>query len=299
MSQPEILAPAGNEEQLRASVFAGADAVYLGASGFNARRRAGNFGDDALREAIAFCHERGVRVYVTVNILISDGELEELISLARLLNDAGADGVILQDLAAAAVFRRCCPQMRLHASTQMTIHNAAGMRALRELGFSRAVPARELELCELSALSGAAGLEVESFVHGALCMSVSGCCYISSMLGGRSGNRGLCAQACRLNFKARGREYALSLKDMSYIDRIGELSDAGVCSLKIEGRMKRPEYAAAAVNACVQARAGEPYDLRNLQDVFSRSGFTDGYLDGRRDLSMFGYRRYEDVTAAG
>ncbi len=298
MQYPEILAPAGDKEQLRASVLAGADAVYLGASGFNARRRAGNFTDEELKEAVAFCHERNVKVYVTVNILISDGELDALAALARLLNDADVDGVILQDLAAAAVFRQCCPKLRLHASTQMTIHNAAGMRALRSLGFVRAVPARELELGELRTLAGAAGLEVESFVHGALCMSVSGCCYISSMLGGRSGNRGLCAQACRLNFNARGREYALSLKDLSYVDRIGELSASGVCSLKIEGRMKRPEYAAAAVDACVRARAGEPYDRQTLQNVFSRSGFTDGYLDGRRDLSMFGYRRYEDVTAA-
>ncbi|MBQ6163590.1 MAG: U32 family peptidase [Clostridia bacterium] len=298
MSFVEILSPAGNAEQLRASVLAGADAVYLGASGFNARRRAGNFGDEELKEAVAFCRERNVKVYVTVNILISDGELAELVSLARLLNDAGVDGVIVQDLAAAAVFRRCCPSIRLHASTQMTVHNAAGMRALASLGFVRAVPARELELGELRTLAGATELEIESFVHGALCMSVSGCCYISSMLGGRSGNRGLCAQACRLDFAARGRNYALSLKDLSYIGRIGELSAAGVCSLKIEGRMKRPEYAAAATDACVRARAGELYDAETLQSVFSRSGFTSGYLDGKRDLDMFGFRRYEDVTAA-
>ncbi|MBQ6019444.1 MAG: U32 family peptidase [Clostridia bacterium] len=294
----EILSPAGDAEQLRASVLSGADAVYLGASGFNARRKAGNFDDGALREAVAFCHERNVKVYVTVNILISDRELDGLVSLARLLNEAGADGVIVQDLAAAAVFRRCCPQMRLHASTQMTVHNAAGMRALRELGFVRAVPARELELGELRSLADAAGLEIESFVHGALCMSVSGCCYISSMLGGRSGNRGLCAQACRLDFTARGRNYALSLKDLSYIGRIGELAGAGVRSLKIEGRMKRPEYASAATDACVRARAGEPYDEKILRDVFSRSGFTDGYLTGKRDIGMFGCRTYEDVTAA-
>ena len=285
-------------EQLTAAVRAGADAVYLGASAFNARRNAENFDADGLRDAVAYCHERNVRVYVAVNIVVSDDEIPALVQLARVLNAIGADGVITQDLAAAEVFKTCCPAIRLHASTQMTIHNTAGVRALHDYGFRRLVPARELTLRELGMLTAATDTEIEVFVHGALCMSVSGCCYISSMLGGRSGNRGLCAQACRLNFQARGREYALSLKDMSYIDRISALAEIGVCSLKIEGRMKRPEYAAAAVDACAKATREQAYDRELLQRVFSRSGFTDGYLDGRRNLDMFGYRRYEDVTAA-
>ena len=296
--KPEILAPAGGKEQLLAAVRSGADAVYLGASAFNARRNAGNFSDDELYEAAAYCRERGVKVYAAVNILIGDTELPALRSLAKRLYETGIDGVILQDLAAAKIFRVCCPDLALHASTQMTIHNRAGLRALEELGFSRFVPARELTGDEIRHLAQSTEMETEVFIHGALCMSVSGCCYLSAMLGGRSGNRGLCAQACRLNFTHDGREYALSLKDLSALRHIAALTEAGVDSLKIEGRMKRPEYVAAAVTACKNARDGLPYDEETLRRVFSRSGFTDGYLTGRRDLSMFGMRTKEDVTAA-
>ena len=169
----------------------------------------------------------------------------------------------------------------------MTVHNLEGVKAAEDLGFSRVVLARELSLDEISYIAANTEMELECFVHGALCMSVSGQCGLSSMFGGRSGNRGLCAQPCRLDFKSGDRAYALSLKDMSYIKRIKELEEAGICSVKIEGRMKRPEYVAAAVDACVKALRGETPDMDRLEKVFSRSGFTDGYLTGKRNLSMF------------
>ncbi len=298
MKQPEILAPVGGKEQLKAAVFAGADAVYLGLRDLNARRNADNFSEEEFLEAAAFCHEREVKVYAAVNILIRDNESESLAKTAELLCRGGADGVIVQDLAAARFFRQCT-DLPLHASTQMTIHNRAGLRALEALGFCRYVPARELTLDEIREMAQSTAMQTEVFVHGALCMSVSGCCYLSALLGGRSGNRGLCAQACRLPFTARGRDHALSLKDLSAIGQLAALTAAGVDSLKIEGRMKRPEYVAAAVAACKNARDGLPWDETGLRRVFSRSGFTDGYLTGKRDLSMFGWRTKEDVTAAG
>jgi putative protease len=297
--QPEILAPAGGREQLIAAVRAGADAVYLGAKGFNARRRAENFEEATLSQAVAYAHARHVRVYVTVNTLVTDGEMPALIDTLREVAAAGADAVLVQDMAVARLIRRHMPGMPLHASTQMTIHNAQGALALREMGFSRAVLARELTIDEIARIARATDLELEAFVHGALCMCASGACYLSAMLGGRSGNRGLCAQPCRLDFSsAHGRGYALSLKDLSALSHVRALTEAGVCALKIEGRMKRPEYVAAAVTACRQAVAGEAYDAKTLEAVFSRGGFTDGYLTGRRNLSMFGVRRPEDAEAS-
>ncbi len=294
----EILAPVGGEEQLLAAVRTGADAVYLGTKSFNARRSASNFDGEGLRRAVEYCHGRGVRVHVTCNTLLTDPELPALEETARQIAAAGADAVIVQDLAVAALFRRCCPTLPLHASTQMTIHNAAGAQMAKELGFSRVVLARELTLDEIRAVREAVEIELEVFVHGALCMSVSGQCYLSAMLGGRSGNRGLCAQPCRLDFRSKERDHALSLKDLSAVGRIRELEAAGVCSLKIEGRMKRPEYVAAAVTACRAALNGEEPDMEALRAVFSRSGFTDGYLLGKRGPEMFGVRRKEDVEAA-
>lgn len=294
----EILAPAGSPEHLTAAVRCSTDAVYLGGAEFNARRNAENFDTDTLTQCIKYCHERNVKVYVAVNILISDSEIPSVIDYAKKLAEINADGVIVQDFAAARIFKEVCPELPLHASTQMTVHNKSGVRLLQNYGFKRFVPAREMSLPELKNMCECSDSEVEVFVHGALCMSVSGCCYISSMLGGRSGNRGLCAQSCRLDFKAGNRRYALSLKDMSYVDHITELENIGVCSLKIEGRMKRPEYVAAAVTACRKAVNGEKYNRTQLKSVFSRSGFTDGYLTAKRDLSMFGYRTVDDVTAA-
>ena len=294
----EVLAPVGGREQLFAAVRCGADAVYLGTKGFNARRNAENFDDFGLPEAVAYCHGRGVKVHVTVNTLVMDSEREELIKTLEMIAQSSTDAVIVQDLSVAKLVRECCPTLQMHASTQMTIHNAAGVRALEKLGFSRVVLARELSLTEIKKICDSTAMQVETFVHGALCMSVSGGCYLSSMIGGRSGNRGLCAQPCRLDFKAGGRDYALSLKDVSYIEHIKKLTDAGVCAFKIEGRMKRPEYVAAAVTACRAAIDGGEPDMETLRAVFSRSGFTDGYLTGKRDLRMFGIRRKEDVEAS-
>ncbi len=290
----EVLAPAGGREQLIAAVYSGADAVYLGTKGFNARRKADNFGEDELKQAVAFCHGRGVRVHVTVNTLVTDSELPALWDTVREVAESGADAVILQDLAAAALFREHVPDLPRHASTQMSIHNAEGARLAQELGFSRVILARELSLAEIRRIRDAVDIELECFVHGALCMGVSGQCLLSAFLGERSGNRGLCAQPCRLDFRAGDRGYALSLKDACLIPYCRELAEAGVSSLKIEGRLRRPEYVAAAVDACRKALAGEEPDLGDLERVFSRSGFTDGYLRGKRDLSMFGRRTEED-----
>lgn len=298
MIKPEILAPAGSEEQLTAAIKSCADAVYLGTDCFNARRNADNFTPDKLKQAVSYAHARGVRVYVTMNTLITDSEIPAAVQNIKNIAQAGADAVIVQDIAAVKLIKECCPQLRLHASTQMAVHNKMGLRALEELGFKRAVLARELSFEEIKTLCESTDMEIEIFVHGALCMSVSGMCYLSSMLGGRSGNRGLCAQPCRLDFNCKGREHALSLKDSSLISHISDLADAGVASFKIEGRMKRPEYAAAAVKACRDALKCGSYDENTLRSVFSRSGFTNGYYTGKRTLDMFGFRQKDDVTAA-
>lgn len=294
----EILAPAGGREQLEAAVRSGASAVYFGASDFNARRNAENFTDDDFREAVAYCRERGVKTNVTLNTLVRDDELSRLLQVISLIYSSGADAVIVQDLAAASLIKKFYPELSLHASTQMAVHNVSGALALQEYGFKRVVLARELSLKEIEKISSAVDVETEVFVHGAHCMSVSGLCYMSSVFGGRSGNRGLCAQPCRLDFKNEKRDHALSLKDMSLVSHLKELRDAGVDSFKIEGRMKRPEYVAAAVDACVTALEGKTPRLDALRSVFSRSGFTDGYLTSKINGDMFGYRVKEDVTAA-
>lgn len=291
----QILAPAGNRDSLEAAVRSGADAVYLGVGAFNARRNAQNFGEGGLKEAVAYCHGRGVQVHVTLNTLIRDEEREDFIRAAGEVVEAGADAVIVQDMGAAMYLQKLCPGLPLSASTQMAIHNAAGAKRMEELGFFQAVLARELSLQEIAYIHSQTKIHLETFVHGAHCMSVSGMCYMSAALGERSGNRGLCAQPCRLNFLCRGREYALSLKDLSFVEHIQGLEAAGVTTLKIEGRMKRPEYVAAAVTAVRAARAGEKPDMEGLQKVFSRSGFTDGYLMGKRNISMFGVRTQEDA----
>lgn len=294
----EILAPVGGQQQLLAAVRCGADAVYLGLQSFNARRNADNFDGTSLAETVSYCHARGVRVHVTVNTLVTDDEFSSLEDAAAEIAAAGVDAVIIQDLAVLRLFRDRYPTIARHASTQMTVHNTEGAQMMRELGFDRVVLSRELSLEEIRKISQSVDIELEAFVHGALCMSISGGCYLSSMLGGRSGNRGLCAQPCRLEFRSGNKEYALSLKDMSHIRYISAMREAGVVSFKIEGRMKRPEYVAAAVTACRNARDGKPYDEQTLQAVFSRSGFTDGYLTGKRSPDMFGHRRRDDVVSA-
>ena len=298
MALPEILAPVGGDQQLLAAVRCGADSVYLGTDGFNARRNAANFGPEALAEAVRYCRTHGVKVYVTVNTLVTEAELSALEETADAVAKAGADGVILQDLAALRLFAAKYPSLHRVASTQTAVHNADGARFLQDAGFDSFVLARELTLAEMERVCAAVNIPAEAFVHGAHCMSLSGACTLSAMLGGRSGNRGLCAQPCRLDWRCGGGDHVLSLKDMSLIGHIRALGDAGVATLKIEGRMKRPEYVAAAVTACRNAREGKPYDKDTLAAAFSRSGFTDGYLMGRRDKSMFGFRTKEDVTAA-
>lgn len=295
----EILAPAGAEQQLKAAVRCGADAVYLGTGNFNARRNADNFCGDALDEAVKYCHLRNVKVFVTLNTLIFDKELNDLCETVKRIAKSNADGIIVQDFATVQAINNICPQMPIHASTQMAVHNIAGAKLLEKQGFSRIVLARELSFEEIKAIRNNVNCELEVFVHGAHCMGASGNCYLSAMLGDRSGNRGLCAQGCRLNWVSQhGREYALSLKDMSYLESIKSLADIGINSFKIEGRMKRPEYVAAAVTSLKKALNNERYDKEILRSVFSRSGFTDGYLKGNRQLSMFGYRQKEDVTSA-
>ena len=298
MTTPEILAPVGGEEQLLAAVRSGANAVYLGGKNFNARRNAANFEETDLNRVVCYCHARGVKVYVTVNTILLDEEMPALEEEADRIALASADAVILQDMAALRLFAARYPSLRRIASTQTAVHNVDGARYLEEIGFDSIVLARELTLKEMETICSAVSVQTEAFIHGAHCMSVSGACYLSAMLGGRSGNRGLCAQPCRLNWTSGGSEYALSLKDMSLISRIGEMAAVGIGSFKIEGRMKRPEYVAAATTACRLALEGKPYDAEALRAVFSRSGFTDGYLTGKRNAAMFGYRTKDDVTDA-
>lgn len=299
MRSIEILAPAGGPDCLEPAVRCGADAVYLGASRFSARGNAGNFHEEALRGAVAYCHARGVKVYLAFNTLLRDREWPEALALAEFACALGVDAAIVQDLGLAQMIRRAAPGLRLHASTQMSIHTPAGARLLAEQGFSRVVLARELSFEEIAAIAEQSPIELEVFVHGALCMSVSGQCYFSAMLGGRSGNRGLCAQPCRLPFSAPGGTgYDLSLKDLSAIGMIAELAKIGVASAKIEGRMKRPEYVAAAVTACRHAADGTPPPEgleEALRTVFSRTGFTNGYLEAKRGRAMFGVREKEDA----
>lgn len=305
MSRFEVLSPVGNGEMLVAACRAGADAVYLGAKEFSARRNAENFDDNALKEAVKYCHIRGVKVYLTLNIQIKDGELSSAVDLARRAYNYGIDGVIIADLGLAAVLHKFIPALNLHASTQMTVHTPAALSILKNAGFTRVVAAREMsreELRELCKRAKELDMEVEVFVHGALCMSVSGQCLLSAFLGSRSGNRGLCAGPCRLPFAVKGGTgYDLSLKDLSLLPHIKELCDMGVTSFKIEGRMKRPEYVAAATAACREAvdSGSVPNELEStLKNVFSRSGFTDGYYVNRLGRDMFGIRTKEDVTAA-
>lgn len=288
---PEVLSPCGSMESLTAALRSGADAVYIGGKLFSARHNAQNFTKDEIIEAVRLCHKYGALIYQAINTVVTDAELVSLAEECRFACEAGIDGLIVQDRAVEAVVRRCCPDMPLHVSTQSTLHTENGLLWAKEHGYSRAVLSRELpkdvieRLCRL-------GIETEVFVHGALCMSVSGQCYLSALIGSRSANRGLCAGACRLPFSSNAKakdKYALSLKDLSLYSHCGELADCGVSSLKIEGRMKRPEYVAAATSSLCSALNGGEYDEELLKAVFSRSGFTDGYFSGER-TNMFGAR---------
>ncbi len=301
----EILSPAGNFQMLEAAVRCGADAVYLGAKDFSARRNAENFTAEELKTVAEYCHIRGVKAYLTLNILIKDSELGAACELARGAYLAGIDGVIIQDIGLASILRKAVPGLALHASTQMSVMSPKALPYLKKAGFKRVVAAREMSLPQLKIFcreAEKAELETEVFVHGALCMSVSGQCKLSAYLGSRSGNRGLCAGPCRLPFSVEGGTgHDLSLKDLSLLNHLSELCDIGVTSLKIEGRMKRPEYVAAATAAAYAARDNGcvPKDIEDLlKNVFSRSGFTDGYYTENLGRDMFGIRTKEDVTAA-
>lgn len=305
MSFPEILAPVGSPDSLLAAVRSGADAVYIGAKQFSARRNAENFDENDIKETVSYCHIRGVKVYLALNIMIKQSELQSAFETALCAYKCGVDAIIISDLGLASLIRKHIPQLELHASTQMTVHSPACLPLLKKLGFTRVVVSREMSKTELENFLNVAkqfDIEVEMFVHGALCMSVSGQCLLSSVLGARSGNRGLCAGPCRLPFKASGGTgYDLSLKDLCLYEYINELKNMGIASLKIEGRMKRPEYVSAAVSACRQAvdiGKVEPKLFGTLQDVFSRSGFTDGYYKGVLGRDMFGIRTKDDVISS-
>ena len=303
----ELLAPAGDMEALRAAVQNGADAVYLGAGAFNARRNAGNFDGDDLKRAVDYCHAWNVKVHVTLNTLVRQDELDALTDTIRLINESGADAVIVQDFGVARVVRQMAPALERHASTQMAAHNVQAARFLKAQGFDRVVLARECTYGDMAACA-AEGIDVEVFVHGALCVACSGQCLMSSMVGGRSGNRGLCAQPCRLPWRLDGHEgFLLSTKDLCAIDDLPKLRAAGVKSLKIEGRMKRPEYVAVTVAAyrralrALDAGTIDPEaEKAELRQMFNRGGFTRGYGPGvREDELMYPDRPNHIGVAVG
>lgn len=302
MNKIEILSPAGGFDSVVAAVRCGADAVYIGAKLFSARAGAHNFDGDELRECVRYCHIRGVRVYLALNTLIFDDETEDALALAKSAAMADIDAVIIQDIGLVSLIQEAIPDLPLHASTQMSVHTPYGAKALYETGFKRVVVSRELSLDEIRRIREfCPEVELEVFVHGALCMCVSGQCYFSAMLGGRSANRGMCAQPCRLPMKYGDSDHALSLKDNGSLAYLRALEEIGVASAKIEGRMKRPEYVAAATAAAKEARddgSVSPETEEKLRSVFSRTGFTDGYLAGKRGKDMFGYRRRDDVVTA-
>ena len=292
----EILSPAGSPEALRAAVCAGADAVYLGFGQFNARRGAKNFTREEFAAGVAHCHLRGVKTYLTLNPLGSDREMAQAVDCAVQASQLGADAVLVQDMGLVRALRQCAPDLPVHASTQMSLHSLDGVKQAADLGVTRAVLARELSRRDIAYICERSPIEIEVFVHGALCMCYSGQCFMSSVIGGRSGNRGMCAQPCRLPYGwgdwADG--HPLSLKDMSLAGRLKELRDMGVASAKIEGRMKRPEYVYIVTKVYADAlREGrEPTagELSQLEQAFSRQGFADGYFTERKGPDMFGVR---------
>jgi len=292
----ELMAPAGSPEGVIAAVQNGADAVYLGFGDYNARRNAKNFTEEELAQAAEYCRIRGVKVYVTLNTLASDRELPLVAEAARTASRCGADAILVQDLGVLRAIRETVPEMPLHASTQMTIHDLDGVRMAAAMGLSRVVLSRELSRDDIAYICANAPIETEIFGHGALCMCYSGQCYMSAVIGRRSGNRGLCAQPCRLAYAAggHGTEYPLSLKDNCLVAYLEEIEKLGVSSLKIEGRMRRPEYAAIVTGVYSRAiRDRKPpteEDMRALREAFSRQGFTDGFFTGRPGREMLGVR---------
>lgn len=297
---PELLAPAGSFEALKAAIAGGADAVYFGGGDFNARINAQNFTNEELKQAIDMLHSCGRKAYITLNTLVHDRELPDYLQFAEFVYKAGADALIVADIGGAEAIRRHLPELELHASTQMSGHNTAEAKLLAEHGFSRMVCARELPKDDLEYLVNNSPIEIEMFVHGALCVCHSGQCLFSSLVGGRSGNRGECAQPCRLPYRDENGEssYALSLKDLSLAEHITELIDCGVHSLKIEGRMKSPEYVFGVVRAfrtlLDEYRNATKDELYTLAQVFSRGGFTDSYYERAINSDMLGIRSDEE-----
>ena len=291
----ELLAPAGSMESLRAAVQNGADAVYLGCGLFNARQGAKNFTVQTLTEAVKYCHVRGVQVHLTLNTLVSDRELSEVCTLIRQAANAGVDAFIVQDLGVAQLCKQIAPDMPLHGSTQMTVHSLPGVLFCAAMGMSRVVLSRELSRNEIRYICDNSPVEIEIFGHGALCMCYSGQCYLSSAIGGRSGNRGRCAQPCRqvYGYGRRENKHPLSLKDNCLIEYLNDLEALGVRSLKLEGRMKRPEYVAAVTRTYRQAMDSGvvTQEMKDtLSAAFNRQGFTDGYYTGNTGPDMFGIR---------
>ncbi|HWQ89575.1 MAG TPA: U32 family peptidase [Desulfitobacteriaceae bacterium] len=318
---PELLAPAGSYEAFKAAVENGADAVYLGGKNFSARAKAANFELDELRQAVRYAHERMVKVYVTVNILIADSEFEELTAYLYSLYELGVDALIIQDIGVACLLQRVLPEMEIHASTQMTVNNSWGVKQLESLGFKRVVLARETSVWEIRSIAEATRAELEVFVHGALCISYSGQCLMSSFIGGRSGNRGMCAQPCRLKYqlideqkqnvlaKANLGDHLLSTRDLNLAKEVMTLWQAGVSSFKIEGRMRRPEYVAtvtriyrkvlermkelAEQGKCSSGSSAEiitSEEEKDLTQIFNRD-FTTGYLSGNPGQGLMSYSR--------
>jgi len=291
----ELLAPAGSMEALRAAVQNGANAVYLGCGQFNARQSAQNFTPQTLTEAITYCHVRGVQVHLTVNTLVSDLEMQEVAALIRHAAASGVDAFIVQDLGVVQLCRQIAPQVPIHGSTQMTVHSLPGVQLCAAWGLSRVVLSRELSREEIRYIAANSPIEIEVFAHGALCMCYSGQCYLSAAIGGRSGNRGRCAQPCRQSY-GYGRwqnRYPLSLKDNCLVHYLQDLHSMGVVSLKLEGRMKRPEYVAAVTGvyrAAIDGRAVDRQMMDILTTAFNRQGFTDGYYADRTGADMFGIR---------
>ncbi|MEG0230202.1 MAG: U32 family peptidase, partial [Oscillospiraceae bacterium] len=285
-------------ECLIAAIRAGADAVYLGHQNLSARRNAENFDDEQLVQGVKICKAQDKKVYLTLNTIVKEDEIETCYNVLVSAAKAGVTGIIVQDLAVARIIKEFFPHFEIHGSTQMSISTPQDFLFLQNYGFSRAVVPREASIDEIMNISKQSDIELEVFVHGALCMCFSGQCYLSSIIGSRSGNRGLCAQPCRLKFRNGENSNVLSLKDLNLINHVKDLTQSGVASLKIEGRMKRPEYVATASQAYKMALNGEKVDENSLKAIFSRSGFTNAYLDSKLSGEMFGIREKGDVVSA-
>ena len=297
----EILAPAGSMEALFAAVQSGADSVYIGGTEFSARKSASNFNLNEIQEALRYCHIRGVKLHVAANILIKEKEKQDFLEYIGKLNEIGVDAVIIQDIGMAWKVRQMYPDLPLHASTQMTVTNISGALKLQEMGFSRVVLARELSRSAIKKICENIDIETEVFAHGALCMCYSGQCLLSSIIGGRSGNRGMCAQPCRLPYQLDGKTgYFLSPKDLSMIDYISELSQMGVTSLKIEGRLKRKEYVAQVTKIYKKYAENRKEvlksDRQELLDAFNRSGFTSGYFEDKKGIDMMSAENPSNIS---